>query len=169
MERFKTKSLDRLFLLHPDPWPKNRHHKRRFIQTETLDEIARLLKPDAEFRMATDHPELATWLLEKTYFHPAFTWSATSALMTGAPFTSRRLAGNARYAAEGREVTGKAAGLFQFQAEIEICGIVRLVLICDDQGLHRYTNNLLFLLINYYVKFFLYNNMKIMYSAKIRN
>jgi tRNA (guanine-N7-)-methyltransferase len=79
MERLKPKSLDRLFLLHPDPWPKNRHHKRRFIQTETLDEIARLLKPGAEFRMATDHPELATWLLEKTHFHPAFTWSATSA------------------------------------------------------------------------------------------
>jgi tRNA (guanine-N7-)-methyltransferase len=78
MERLKPKSLDRLFLLHPDPWPKNRHHKRRFVQTETLDQIAGLLKPNAEFRMATDHPELATWLLEKTYFHPAFAWSATS-------------------------------------------------------------------------------------------
>jgi len=79
MERFKPQSLDRLFLLHPDPWPKNRHHKRRFLQTETLDEIARLLKPGAEFRMATDHAELATWLLDKTYSHPAFAWNANSA------------------------------------------------------------------------------------------
>jgi tRNA (guanine-N7-)-methyltransferase len=79
MGRIKPASLDRLFLLHPDPWPKTRHHKRRFIQTETLDEIARLLKPGAEFRMATDHAELATWLLEKTYFHPAFSWMATNA------------------------------------------------------------------------------------------
>ena len=79
MTRFKPGSLDRLFLLHPDPWPKTRHHKRRFVQTETLDEIARLLKPGAEFRMATDHPELATWLLDKTYAHPAFTWTANAA------------------------------------------------------------------------------------------
>jgi tRNA (guanine-N7-)-methyltransferase len=79
MARLKDHSLDRLFLLHPDPWPKTRHHKRRFVQTETLDQIAKLLKPGAEFRMATDHPELAAWLLEKTYFHPAFTWLATCA------------------------------------------------------------------------------------------
>jgi tRNA (guanine-N7-)-methyltransferase len=69
----------RLFLLHPDPWPKSRHHKRRFIQTESLTEIARLLKPGAEFRMATDHADLATWLLDKTYHHPDFTWTATAA------------------------------------------------------------------------------------------
>ena len=79
MEKLKPGTFDRLFLLHPDPWPKTRHHKRRFVQKETLDQIAQLLKPKAEFRMATDHPELATWLLEKTYFHPAFKWSATSA------------------------------------------------------------------------------------------
>ena len=79
MARFKNRSLDRLFLLHPDPWPKNRHHKRRFIQTDTLDQIAALLKPGSELRMATDHPELAVWLLDKTYFHPAFKWLAASA------------------------------------------------------------------------------------------
>lgn len=78
MDRFAPQSLDRLFLLHPDPWPKTRHHKRRFLQTETLDQLAQLLKPGAEFRMATDHPELAVWLLEKMYFHSAFTWCAAS-------------------------------------------------------------------------------------------
>lgn len=79
MERFNPESLRRLFLLHPDPWPKNRHHKRRFVQTETLDAFARLLKQGAELRMATDHRELAVWLLDKTYSHPAFTWGAKSA------------------------------------------------------------------------------------------
>lgn len=76
MQRLKPASFDRLFLLHPDPWPKTRHHKRRFVQQETLDEMAKLLKPGAEYRMATDHEDLSTWLLEKTYFHPAFTWLA---------------------------------------------------------------------------------------------
>ena len=79
MARLRPESLDRLFLLHPDPWPKTRHHKRRFVQTETLDEMARLLRPGAEFRMATDHVRLAAWLFEKTYFHPAFTWLASTA------------------------------------------------------------------------------------------
>lgn len=79
MERLKPQSLDRLFLLHPDPWPKSRHHKRRFVQTEMLDQLAKLLKPGAEFRMATDHPALSVWLLEKTYFHPAFKWIARAA------------------------------------------------------------------------------------------
>ena len=79
MDRLVPQSLDRLFLLHPDPWPKNRHHKRRFLQTEILDQLAQLLKPNALFRIATDHQELAVWLLEKMYFHSAFEWCATSA------------------------------------------------------------------------------------------
>lgn len=79
MAQMEDHSLDRLFLLHPDPWPKKKHHKRRFIQKETLDEIHRLLKPGAEFRMATDHPDLAAWMLEKTTAHPGFVWTATCA------------------------------------------------------------------------------------------
>jgi tRNA (guanine-N7-)-methyltransferase len=79
MGKMKGASVSRLFLLHPDPWPKTRHHKRRFIQTESLDEIARLLKPGAELRIATDHPALAAWILEKANFHPAFRWTAKSA------------------------------------------------------------------------------------------
>ena len=47
-------SLGRFFLLFPDPWPKTRHHKRRFLQMEMLDELARVLKPGAELRFATD-------------------------------------------------------------------------------------------------------------------
>jgi tRNA (guanine-N7-)-methyltransferase len=79
MRKLKPASIDRCFIINSDPWPKTRHHKRRFIQTETLDELARLLKPGAELRMATDHAGLAGWLVEKTYFHPAFEWTAKSA------------------------------------------------------------------------------------------
>lgn len=72
----KPACLDRLFLLNSDPWPKTRHHKRRFIQKETLDDISRLLKPGAPFRMSSDHASLTAWQLEKTYFHGAFDWLA---------------------------------------------------------------------------------------------
>jgi tRNA (guanine-N7-)-methyltransferase len=70
--------LDRFFLLNSDPWPKTRHHKRRFVQKETLDDIHRLLKPGAQFRMSSDHAALVSWQLEKTYFHGGFDWSARS-------------------------------------------------------------------------------------------
>jgi tRNA (guanine-N7-)-methyltransferase len=71
--------FDRAFVLNSDPWPKKRHIKRRFIQKETLDEIHRLLKPGAEFRMSSDHPILAAWQLEQAYFHGGFEWLAKDA------------------------------------------------------------------------------------------
>jgi len=79
LERLPAQSLDRLFIINADPWPKKRHHKRRFIQTAMLDKLHALLKPGAEFRMATDHPDLAGWLVEKTCFHPGFAWQARRA------------------------------------------------------------------------------------------
>ena len=50
-------SLDKAFLLYPDPWPKKRHHRRRFVTQEHLEPLARALKPGAEFRVATDIPD----------------------------------------------------------------------------------------------------------------
>jgi tRNA (guanine-N7-)-methyltransferase len=79
LPRLADQSLQRFFVLNSDPWPKTRHAKRRFIQTETLDEIQRLLAPGAEFRMSSDHPVLAAWQLEKAYFHGGFEWLAKSA------------------------------------------------------------------------------------------
>ncbi|HXJ02190.1 MAG TPA: tRNA (guanine(46)-N(7))-methyltransferase TrmB [Micropepsaceae bacterium] len=70
-------SLDRVFLLFPDPWPKTRHHKRRFVQTEMLDQLARLMKPEAEFRFGTDDKSYLVWALERLVAHPAFAWAAT--------------------------------------------------------------------------------------------
>ena len=55
-------SLDRLFLLFPDPWPKSRHAKRRFVGSEMLEVAARVLKPGAEWRIATDDPTYQAWV-----------------------------------------------------------------------------------------------------------
>ena len=56
-------SLTRVDLLYPDPWPKRRHWKRRFVQDETLAQIARILRPGGEFRFATDIADYAAWTL----------------------------------------------------------------------------------------------------------
>ena len=50
-------SISRAFLLYPDPWPKRRHHRRRFVTPEHLAPLARVMKPGAEFRLATDIPD----------------------------------------------------------------------------------------------------------------
>jgi tRNA (guanine-N7-)-methyltransferase len=54
--------LDRLFLLFPDPWPKARHAKRRFVHPVLLPELARVMKPGAEWRIATDDPVYQAWV-----------------------------------------------------------------------------------------------------------
>ncbi len=69
-------SLGRVFILFPDPWPKTRHHKRRFIQMEMLDQLARVMKPGAELRFATDDRSYLVWALERLVAHPAFAWLA---------------------------------------------------------------------------------------------
>ncbi len=57
-------SLDRLFLLFPDPWPKARHAKRRFVHPETVALVASRMKPGAEWRVATDDPTYQAWVDE---------------------------------------------------------------------------------------------------------
>jgi tRNA (guanine-N7-)-methyltransferase len=54
--------LDRLFLLFPDPWPKTRHAKRRFVHPANLPLLAHVLKPDAEWRIASDDPTYQDWV-----------------------------------------------------------------------------------------------------------
>jgi tRNA (guanine-N7-)-methyltransferase len=71
-------SLGRLFILFPDPWPKTRHHKRRLIQMEMLDSLARVLKERAELRFATDDPGYLTYALERFIAHRAFVWTASA-------------------------------------------------------------------------------------------
>ncbi len=69
--------IGRFFLLFPDPWPKTRHHKRRFLQMEMLDRLARVLKPGAELRFASDDAGYLAYALERLMAHPAFAWTAT--------------------------------------------------------------------------------------------
>ena len=63
LRRLPDASLAFVYLLHPDPWPKNRHAKRRMMNDGPLDLIATKLKPGGEFRMATDHPVYLTHAL----------------------------------------------------------------------------------------------------------
>lgn len=58
-------SMAKAFLLYPDPWPKSRHHRRRFVTPEHLEPLARVLKPGAEFRVATDIPDYVRQTLEE--------------------------------------------------------------------------------------------------------
>lgn len=74
-------SLDRIFILFPDPWPKARHHKRRLIQAETIAELARVLKPGGRLRFATDWADYAAWTLARmtAFSQTAFRWTAERA------------------------------------------------------------------------------------------
>jgi tRNA (guanine-N7-)-methyltransferase len=56
--------LDRLFLMFPDPWPKARHAKRRFVHPALLPLLARVLKPGAVWRVASDDPTYQAWVTE---------------------------------------------------------------------------------------------------------
>ena len=58
-------SIDRAFLLYPDPWPKKRHHRRRFVTAEHLEPLASVLKKDAIFRVATDIPDYVRQTLQE--------------------------------------------------------------------------------------------------------
>lgn len=60
-----AESISKAFLLYPDPWPKKRHHRRRFVTPEHLEPLRRVLKPGAEFRVATDIPDYVRQTLEE--------------------------------------------------------------------------------------------------------
>ncbi|MBV9046097.1 MAG: tRNA (guanosine(46)-N7)-methyltransferase TrmB [Alphaproteobacteria bacterium] len=76
IEALPDASIGRAFILFPDPWPKTRHHKRRFVQMDTLDAFARILKPGAELRFASDDAGYLAYALERLMAHPAFCWTA---------------------------------------------------------------------------------------------
>jgi len=72
----KNSSIDRLYILNPDPWHKKKHHKRRIIRPITLAEFARILKPGGALVTSTDVPYLADWMFTHLYTHGAFEWTA---------------------------------------------------------------------------------------------
>lgn len=78
MDVLPEASVARAFLLYPDPWPKARHHRRRFVTPEHLEPLARVLTRGAEFRIATDIPDYVRQALEEVPRH-GFTWEAEGA------------------------------------------------------------------------------------------
>jgi len=72
-------SLDGIDLLYPDPWPKKRHWKRRFVSAVNLDRFARVLRPGGRFCFASDIDTYVNWTLLHCDAHPAFVWQAAGA------------------------------------------------------------------------------------------
>lgn len=72
-------SLLGIDLLYPDPWPKKRHWKRRFVGQANLDRFARVMKPGGVFRFVSDIDSYVNWTLLHCRAHPAFAWKAESA------------------------------------------------------------------------------------------
>jgi tRNA (guanine-N7-)-methyltransferase len=73
------RSLARVDLIHPDPWPKRRHWKRRFVQDATVAGLARVLKPGGEFRFVSDIAGYCEWTLSHLLRAPEFVWTAERA------------------------------------------------------------------------------------------
>ncbi len=69
-------SVGRVHLNYPDPWPKARHHKRRFVGDENLAALSRVMRPGAELRLATDIPDYVRHSLEAVARAPRLAWTA---------------------------------------------------------------------------------------------
>ena len=72
-------SIARVDLLYPDPWPKRRHWKRRFVNATNIARLARVLRPGGEFRFATDWANYAEWTLWRLARAREFVWTAERA------------------------------------------------------------------------------------------
>jgi tRNA (guanine-N7-)-methyltransferase len=74
-----TNSLAGIDLVYPDPWPKRRHWKRRFVQERTIADMVRILRRGGEFRFVSDIPDYAAWTLARMLRSPDFAWEAERA------------------------------------------------------------------------------------------
>ena len=106
-------SLARIDLLYPDPWPKRRHWKRRFIQDDSLKRLARVLKRGGELRFATDIADYAAYALARVLHSKDFSWTAESAEDWRKPWAG--FAGT-RYEAKAR-CEGRTPAYFIFRKE----------------------------------------------------
>ena len=79
LSRLPDASLTRVYLLHPDPWPKARHAKRRFMNPGPLDRIAAKLNTGGEFRFGTDHPIYVRWAMMQMNARRDFEWQIVDA------------------------------------------------------------------------------------------
>lgn len=74
IDALPDRALDGVYLLYPDPWPKRRQHKRRFLTDEMLTRLARVMRSGAELRFATDIDDLAGWTLARVLRSRDFDW-----------------------------------------------------------------------------------------------
>jgi tRNA (guanine-N7-)-methyltransferase len=72
-------ALARIDLIHPDPWPKRRHWKRRFVQDAMVSRLARILRPQGELRFVSDVADYAAWTLQRLLRSADFEWTAQGA------------------------------------------------------------------------------------------
>jgi tRNA (guanine-N7-)-methyltransferase len=79
LNRLPDASLERVYLLHPDPWPKARHAKRRFMNAGPIDMVAAKLKPGGEFRFGTDHPVYVAHAMMIMNARRDFAWQVSTA------------------------------------------------------------------------------------------
>ena len=97
-------SLIRIDLIHPDPWPKRRHWKRRFVQDATIAAMARVLKAEGEFRFVSDIGDYCAWTLGHFSRSPDFVWTAECASDWREPWSNYTMTRYGRKAErEGRE------------------------------------------------------------------
>lgn len=108
MRALRPRSIGRVFLIHPDPWPKRRHAKRRFVNPANLDQLARIMKPGAELRISSDHPVLVAWTLLQMQGRNDFRWTAERAADWRRPPTDWP---ETRYLAKARAERRRAAYL----------------------------------------------------------
>ena len=79
LKALPTASIERAYVLYPDPWPKARHHKRRIVNADTVADLARVLQPGGRLQLATDVPDYARWMLAVMLAEPRFAWLAERA------------------------------------------------------------------------------------------
>jgi tRNA (guanine-N7-)-methyltransferase len=113
LNRLPDASLERVYLLHPDPWPKARHAKRRFMNKGPVDLIAKKLKPGGEFRFGTDHPVyVAHAMMVMRNARAQFAWQVE----TAADFLVRPADWpETRYERKARNVYGHEVWYFRYR------------------------------------------------------
>ncbi|MFS8036284.1 tRNA (guanine(46)-N(7))-methyltransferase TrmB [Xanthobacter sp. AM11] len=79
LDRLPAACLEGADLFYPDPWPKRRHWKRRFVRPDNLDRLARAIRPGGTFRFASDVPHYVGWTLAAVHAHGSFRWTAERA------------------------------------------------------------------------------------------
>jgi tRNA (guanine-N7-)-methyltransferase len=104
-------SLVRIDLIHPDPWPKRRHWKRRFVQDATVAAMARIIKPSGEFRFVSDIDDYCAWTLAHLLRSSDFAWTAERAADWRLPWPDYTMTRYGRKA----EREGRKAAYFRFR------------------------------------------------------